>query len=304
ANGAAITFADADFTFGRWNADTETIDAASGSDIDAVEVTARCTVPLAFGAAFGKSTTAVAARATARCASDPSPGIIGLNSIQMQNGAMTDSYRSTDGAYAFATHRTNGDIASNGSIQLTNSSQVYGDAHRLSGQTVNSASRIVSPGQVLTMSTPLSYPVPTIPPGTTNLGNYTRQGTGSTTLTAGNYRATKFEIKDQHKLTISGVVTVYVNGDVTFQNQAKTMGNPPGNFRIRVVSTGHTLKIQDGASVEADIAAPGVNVTLQNQAQLYGSVVGKTLIVQDQAEAHFDESIVSGSGSTGTTLVR
>ena len=55
-------------------------------------------------------------------------GVVGIDWVNAPGESIIDSYRSSDGAYNCASRRYNGNVASNGDIALSGSSQIFGDA--------------------------------------------------------------------------------------------------------------------------------------------------------------------------------
>jgi hypothetical protein len=301
SNGTIISFADADFRFGKWNEQTNALDAASGSEIDAIQVTARRSVPLAFGSFYGKSTVDVAARATSKWTSSSSYAIIGLDWIHMTGNAEVDSYDSASGAYSAGSRRTNGDLGTNGSIELKENVKIYGDATYKQNVVLEDSAKFMPPGTARKVTTDLVYPPVTLPGSYTSMGSFHGSGSGTLNLTSGNYYFTELTTSGQFTLNIAGQVNIYVNGNVDITGKSIVQGNKPANLKISVMSGG-TVKLAGNGAVYTDLYAPTSDVALSGNGDVFGRVLGKTVISMGNGNIHFDESLAEISPGIVTTV--
>lgn len=306
ADNANVTFADGDFRFGKWNADTNRIDA-SGTPIDAVEITARRTVPLVFGSMFGKETSDVSARATARAATGGSyTGFVGLNGVEFKNNGYVGSYRSsvtTTPTPASSTGK--GIISSNVSIDFKNNADVSGDVVLGPSGNLNKQNNFTITGSVVKNPAPFTPPAdPAWNPSSNPDGvqqNYTVNS--NTTLPGGTYWFTNLNLNKE--LTFSGPATVYVNGNIRTDASIVTYQNKPSNLKLYVLGNNRLIDLQNDTALYAEVQAPGAALEGNNKMFLYGSGVFKSILSKNNSEFYFDENAITASaGAGGITLVR
>jgi hypothetical protein len=301
SNGTTVSFTDADFRFGKWNDQTNSIEAAIGSEINAIQVTARRTVPLAFGSFYGKSSVDVAARATSKWTSSSTYAIIGLDWIHMTGNAEVDSYDSASGAYSTGSRRTNGDLGTNGSIELKENVKVYGDATYKQNLVLEDSAKFVPPGTPSKVTTDLAYAPVTLPGSYTTMGNFHGSGNGSLNLTSGNYYFTDLTTSGNFTLNIAGQVNIYVNGNVDITGNAIVQGNKPANLKINVMNGG-AVKLAGNGALYTDLYAPTSDVSLHGNGGLFGRILGKTVTSTGNGNIHFDESLAEISPGIISTV--
>ncbi len=315
ADGAAVTFADADLRFGKWNESTGLLDtAASAADTDAIEVTARRTVPLVFGVMFGRDSVDIAARATATITAPPLPGIIGLDSIEMTNTTGTDSYDSNLGAFVRSLALLSGHIKSNGNITLRDSVTVKGDARPGPAKSLTKGLLCVVTGSTTTLAGAMNYlPASVGVYGTSNdnsvIASRFKTGDGSFLMGAadiyrmpgGTYCFKNFTVSDGALLTLEGPVKVYISGNLVVAGTAQTVLNRPKNLSLYLFSSGAagspgSALLDDAGLLYATIYAPQSPVVITGGSELCGSVVGKSLTVNQLGQIHYDRSLESSKG--------
>src|SRR5204862_2535224 len=149
-------------------------------------------------------------------------GVVGLGYINM-SGNSTNSYWAPAGYTVTSAH---GSIASNGSITLSGSSLVQGDAQPGPGQVVNGASGRVT-GSTTPLAAPLSYPNASAVTLLTNNDNALVQqisagandlkvGNNTTvTMPAGSYYLHDLNVETGGTLNITGPVTIYISHNMT-----------------------------------------------------------------------------------------
>jgi hypothetical protein len=301
AGDTPITFADADFRFGRWNESTNQFDPA-GTPIDAVEITARRDVALVFGAMYGRSSVDVSARATARGGASAGHALIGLDWVDMRGTASLDSYDSTVAAYAPGTRRQNGDIGTNGHINLDGAVRIYGDATYKTTLNTTGNAGVVPPGQASQVTSSMSFTAPTLPSSYSDMGSLNGNGNGSLTLTSGNYRFSSFTVSGNFTLNVVGEVNVYVDGPFNLTGHMSIHGGKPGNFRVNMLGSSDAT-VGGSSALYADVYAPSSHVSLVGTGDLYGRFVGKTVSATGKGGIHFDESLPM-NGAGGVSLVK
>lgn len=321
-DGGAITFSAGDVVTGNWNSGTKTF-TAGGTPANAVRVTAARTtakgnaLPMHFLRLLGNDTADVAASAVATGASTVyAYGGVGINSITLNSTAFVDSYNSSVGPYNASWTPDNGSFASNGSITLQGGTTIRGDARPGSG----TATGGTVTGTRAALPSSLSYPAPStngystsnndnanIPATYRSGNNFSVTDNVTVNLPAGNYYFNQFTMTNG-LLNVTGAATLYVSR-LSFTNDARTSAHPPQNLKIVVYGTGDVDLIGNNG-VYADIYAPNSDVTLDSNKHLYGRVIGKTLLMDNNTRIHVDEALLTqpnpgtGTGSASVQVVK
>lgn len=315
----------ADVEFGTWDPSAHTFTLLSGyaeSSANAVRVTAQrlatrnTGLPLTFVKFFGISTVDLRARAIAtRTAGGGRYGIVGIDWLVISGNGSTDSFDGSAGRYSRNSAGSNGSVASNGDVTLSGSGQVRGDAHPGASRQVYGASAVT--GNTSQLSSPLSYP-PT-DPGTaatvndngsipsqylTAGGGFSVGSKGTVNLKEGTYYFKDFTLGANATLNVRGPVTIYVTGNMTLGGNTDVTSNLAKDLKIRVLGSG-TVTLSGTSELYADVYAPLARVEVTSNADLYGSVIGRTLEITGNGNIHYDESLPSPNQSgSGVTLVR
>jgi hypothetical protein len=306
ADGKPITFQDADFTFGKWNTDTNAIDAATGMAIDAVEVIARRAVPLAFGQMFGKSSTDVSARAVCKVTRGRPAGFIGLNGFDAKNNIFlggfqeAPNFKPTTGTATGA-----GAVGTNGALNLKNNQNMNG--YVFLGPTATYSHTEPTP---VRLSTPIASPtIPPMPKGQ-NPDNisHSLKISGTTILPGGTYWFNSLSIAGT--VTFSDAATVFVNGDVDLQGEIHAYQDMPSNLTVYVVGNNRTFgdsKANGNANTYAiigNVIAPTADFTMKNNLRFTGAGIFKTITTKNNAEFFYDEALGDPSGKNSVRMVR
>ena len=121
------------------------------------------------------------------------------------------------GTYSLATARANGDVISNGSINITGSGSINGDAHPGIGKSVYLSGGGTVTGSTTPLKTTLSYSMATLPTsyqsvGYINLtsGSFIGGASGVTT----NYYCTGLSISNSAYINCIGPVKIYCSGSI------------------------------------------------------------------------------------------
>ena len=288
ANGSPANLANTSVELGIWNLKSATFTAAANS-ANAVRVSVRATVPLFFGGLAGRPEANVVASAVALCGLGEGYGVVGIDRVRLNSFGMVDAYDSSAGSYA-ATRGHGGDIASNGLIELTSNARLYGDAwHLESNPVVASGSTIVPPGMTRVLTEPLDFPEPSLPASYVDRGSFTQNG-GTLTLSAGNYLYKDLVITAEAALVVNGEVTIYVSSKLEIHSHSSGTGHVPSNLRI-VGLKGADIIVNSHSGLAADIYAPSGKVTINSHATLFGRVVGREVLINSDANVHFDRSM-------------
>ncbi len=236
----------------------------------------------------------------AQSASQFQEAVFGAGFVDMSGAAMTDSYDSSLGAYGGSNRFASGSVRANGDVTMSGSAQVNGDAIPGPKKTVlmNGNPKVTglkTPADTARTLAPVTVPAGAVALGALNVLNNDRR-----TLTAGTYVATSMNIGGSGELkidTTAGAVNLYVTGTVTVGGNSPVyiVGGGPGKFNINVVGNG-TVDIGGSGRLTGSIYAPGSNLKIDGNADLYGSFVGAGVTIAGSASVHFDQALRTGSG--------
>ncbi len=257
--------------------------------------------------------------------------------VTLNNNTFIDSYNSNNGAYGGANTATNGSVGSNGTtagiISIGNNISLGGSVSTGAGGTVTVGNNSIITGTT-THTNDVSLPAVTVPSALTGLPNGGTQN-GSATLTAGDYKYTSISMGNNTTLNITGgnvrlyltgasafsagnnvsitvasgaMLQVFVDGTLSIGNNVtlSSSGNVPKNIQIYSTYSGaNGVTVNNNGVLAAAIYAPGTDVSIGNNDALFGSVIGKTVAVNNNAAIHYDESLgnlITTVGSTGITV--
>ena len=256
--------------------------------------------------------------------------------INFSSSGFTDSYDSSQGSYASTVQTSGGDIGTNGSLTMSGSSTINGNAYLVNVVTsgscpvktfTNSSSNGVTGngGSPTAMGSPQTFapPVYTNPSpaltGSTNYssdvslspGNYnnvTVSGGKTLTLSPGTYNFNSL------KLSGSSIITVSPAGSVVLQiagagSPAKALdfsggsisngGGAPGSFQI-VYSGSQPISLSGGSSSAAVVYAPSSDITMSGSSPWFGSIIGNTFNNSGGSAIHYDRSLGSSLAIAGS----
>ena len=266
-------------------------------------------IPLFFAPVIGTKNSEI--EATAIAAATPGcSGFVGIDFVTLGNNIRTDAYNSDDGSYGGGNQSADGDVCSNGPVSLASGAGVGGDAQgssisgagyngaTISGNQTNSPAGIVASPVDFDDATPnnnntidTNSPRPYGDPYYNEFTNDFIVDQGRTmTLYGGTYYFRDMLLRGGGKLIIDGEVRIFIERELRFDNGTDAnRAKLPINLQL-FVGAG-PVNLQGGHDLYATIYAPTANVTVANNAKLYGSIVGKTLTVQGGSQLHFDLSL-------------
>ena len=250
----------------------------------------------------------------------------GCGAITMVGNSYTDSYNSANGAYTpngtSNRFNTGGDVGSNGNVSMTGTSTIGGSVsspitpsavgacpdYPLS--TSGGAGLYNNSNDVIKAITAVTIPSPTIPattgpnknnPSTLSPGNYgdiTLTSHTNLTLATGVYNINSIRESGQATITITGPVTLNVQGngggtvvDLTGGGYMNNTG-VASNFIINYAGSG-TINIKGGTNAAVQIYAPSATVNLAGNSDYYGSIIGAQINLAGGAAFHYDTSAQS-----------
>ncbi len=300
AHGQAISLSDEDIEFGQWDDASRTFSATVVSP-NAVRVTARATIPLTLGSLIGMQEMSVSASAIGLGSEASSFGVAGIDFVRVNGNSVVDAYDSSAGSYS-STRGGGASIASNGYLEVTSGSYVYGDLWHRPGASVTAGSgAIVPPGERQLLTSAITFPPATLPPSYVNKGSHT-QDKGALVLHAGNYRYSDLVINSGAKLVIQGQVNIYVTSKFEVNSISTGGGQDPSQLRIVGLGSA-TISVNSNSSLAAEIYAPGGAVLINSGSELYGTAVGRSVLINSGSELHHDKSL-SATSAGKPRLVR
>lgn len=244
--------------------------------------------------------------------------------VDIRSGSRVDSYDSRTGTYSdqygsgYAS--TSGNVRSNGPVDLTNGSQVWGDACSgpQSGVTLDGSSSVsgaTAPAMENADIESYDYSPPIAASGS---GYFLDGSMGG--LSTGTYRYPDLSITSTGTLTISGSVVLYVDGrfdlegvivleegasllihhgsgDFLLRNGARLGSAAHGAEAVQVFSaTTERVSIESGSEMVGVIDAPGASGSVCANSTLYGAMVANTILLESDSWVHYDEALVAGGG--------
>ena len=237
-------------------------------------------------------------------------GFIGIESVDSRNNAVTDSYNSDDGSYGGSNTAENGGLCSKGPVTLASGADVFGDAQGSSvtqlagGGTSISGSSTPTPipqqfppidfsmigpddNARINQESPPPYGAEFYNPNTREL--IIDQGK-NLTLTSGTYHFSNLFLRGGSQFIIDGEVTIFVDGQLTFDNgTVANLSQAPNQLTLNVGAG--PVNIQGGQQLHAVIYAPEADVNIANGSGFFGGIIGRTLSFAGGGGLHYDESL-------------
>jgi len=212
-------------------------------------------------------------------------GVVGRDSVLVDQAVV----RSDDGGL-LPLFSNDGDVLSNGPVQLKNQALVTGDA---TGSPIEIELGSTVLGALHPVEEPVSFLPVDVPPGLVDLGDFVVST--STSLGVGSYFATKLEVVAGATLRIEnadGPVTVYVDGDVTIQNagQVVTDDSDPEKFAIYLAGES-TARFTNASGFHGVVYGPDALVEVDNDGVFAGAFVGGTTVIKGGAEVIYTEAL-------------
>jgi hypothetical protein len=251
----------------------------------------------------------------------------------MSSQAKIDSYNSTLGTYASQAvngsgsntwANDDGNVGSNGSIEVKQNAIVMGDAIPGELSTISVVGNATVSGSTANASSSVTFPpivVPTIP----SAGNMTYAA--NTTLAAGNYHfgtttininktvtvmgpATlvfdSFEMKSGSNLRIdssAGPVDIYVIDNFIMNSNTllASLDFDPRDVRVNLLSDNiidpaiqiilDNLVLDSNGRLFGTIYAPDAKVGIESNFEVFGAVIAEEVLLASNSRVHYDEAL-------------
>jgi hypothetical protein len=216
-------------------------------------------------------------------------GLVGDASVEMQNSTTTDSYNSQTGLYG-----SEGDILSNGTIELYDSTLVNGNA--IGPAFITDGKQHVT-GSTILATQPVEFMPVYVPNSLTDLGSITLSSKNKTLTIVGpgSFKASNIDVGANSTLVIdnsAGPVTLYITGGVeVWQAGSITVSDPnPEKFAIYIKGIGG-VRLSNNTNFYGVVYAPESLVEIDGTADFYGAFVGDVVYLHQQANVHYDTTL-------------
>jgi hypothetical protein len=244
--------------------------------------------------------------------------IFGDVSVSLGQHFASDSYNSVNGPYGGSNVGNNGDIGSNDTTILGqyDPSDIKGD---------------------IVENTNINLPVVDVP---LNLKNLSSGGvysvSGKKIISSGSYRYDYINIANNGALTINGNVVLYLSGSGSGGQALLTNNNPsiiigstssltiyvdnkislknnvivnqagaPQKFTVYSTYSGTGgVDVNNNANFYGAVYAPRTDISLKNNNTVYGSLIGDSVVVNNNDTLHYDDTLGLIQGPSWYTLFR
>jgi Tfp pilus assembly protein PilX len=253
--------------------------------------------------------------------------------INFSSSGYTDSYDSSQGTYAATVQASGGNVGTNGSLTLSGSANIKGNAYLVNVVTTGSCpTRTYTDGSsggvasLIGMGTPQTFATPvytnpspaittstnygnnvTLAPG--NYGNVSVSGGKTLTVSPGTYNFNSLTLSGGSVLAISGSGTLVIeiagagspSKALDFSGGSiANAGGSPANVQI-VYAGSQQMVLSGGSNTAAVVYAPNSDITMSGSSPWYGAIVGKTYDSSGGSAIHYDRnlanSLVTGGGN-------
>ncbi len=250
-------------------------------------------------------------------------GIFGEEWVDLDSNSMVDSYDSNDGPYPDDVEWVNdyGNVGSNGDINIDSNTSVYGDAMVGPIGVLDDDDPGVTIAGVAGSSQTLEAMPPIVVPAIAATGVF--NAVSNTTLAAGDYHFTSFQISGNAQLTIqgparlvlddalvesnsewvidatNGPVEIYATGDFELRSNStlQTVSGQARDVSIQITSSNlaaspATIALSSNAEFTGTIYAPNALLDLNSNFHLFGAIKARQARVRSNSDVHFDEDLL------------
>lgn len=240
--------------------------------------------------------------------------LFGYSQLKVKNGALTDSYNSTQGNYNPNSPGTNGNIGTNNiaahSVRLSNGAAINGQVFVGLGvadpttAVDNQGSIITGTPQIVSMTQALGQPAVSTAGLSCSQKLELKNGeTFTLTQTSSPYCYAEVLVENSSTLEVSGNVMLYT-GKLVVKNSAlvnySPTSKPAPQLIVQITSTHHVL-IDNSAQFVGAIYAPNAKADIKNSAILYGAIVAEEVVADNSASIHYDEALADQSAPPDTS---
>ncbi len=235
----------------------------------------------------------------------------GADSIIMRNTACTDSYNSDSGSYDSTVLLEGGDIGTNGHININGNGDIFGNASTSGGDiTIDGPGTIH--GDTSTSEDPMDFTMvdasdyawaetnSLAPSGFTGSYFYdpttdalTINNYDTLVLSDGVYYFSSLTLGQDASLQIApgANVEIYMTGDLTI-GQFSSVNHGGSATDLTVYSQGNMLELRNHTEFVGAFWGPTTNVFVENNTNVYGSIISASVNIENSACIHFDRSLL------------
>lgn len=247
--------------------------------------------------------------------------LFGSQQVVVSGDVMTDSYDSRSASYDPSNAGSDGDIGTNsigaGGIDIQGNLLINGQlavgpdvADPNSVVTISGGSATITANPpVVSLSAAMPMPDVIVPAGMT-CNNLTVNGGAPKTLSSavGTYCFHNLKLNGGAILTADGPVTVYITGQFSAGgNTTVGISSAPSQF-VMLLASSQTVTIESSLTGTTQfyggLYAPTATIKIDGNAQVFGSVVSKTVDAPGNVQIHYDEALSDLAGPTGFYKVR
>ncbi|MCH9025134.1 MAG: hypothetical protein IH931_07350 [candidate division Zixibacteria bacterium] len=235
----------------------------------------------------------------------------GADSITMKNSTCIDSYNSDSGSYDSTVLLEGGDIGTNGYINLSQSTDVFGNATTTGGTITVDGTAIVH-GDTSSSGDPMDFTLvdasdyawaetnSLAPSGFTGSYFYdpttdalTFNNYDTLVLSDGVYYFSSIDLAQNASLQIApgANVEIYMTGDLAI-GQYSDINSGGSAADVTIYSQGSTLSLGQHTELVAAFYGPNTNIFVDNNTNIYGSMIGASVNISNSACVHFDRSLL------------
>ncbi len=258
--------------------------------------------------------------------------LFGSQNVTVSGNAITDSYDSRKGPYHDEDPESpaynagpDGDVGTNGVSAggITVSGSIFVDGQLAVGPEVPDPASVVTgydpafitggttppsdTQDVVSQETLFSMPSVSVPEGLA-CPDYTVAGNTTTTLSPGTYCYHDLAIQGNATLTASGSVTIYLTGSLTASgNSVVGAVDNPRTMTVLMASTSEAIleegQITGSNKFYGSLYGPKATLTISGNAEVFGSVIAKSINVSGSAAIHRDLALSDTTNVTNTYTV-
>jgi hypothetical protein len=268
-------------------------------------------------------------------------GAFGRENLHLDSNTRVDSYNSNNGTYASqATNLSgsnqyanpNGDVGSNGDVELDQNANVWGDSFAGPGHSTTILGNASVSGSITPAPDPMELPVINVP-SYANYGALT-VNSNSMTLPPGNRAYTTLRINTSKTLNVTGPASIVINS-LELRSGAQLIvdatGGPvelfvidnfimnsnaaiystslrPNDVKLNLLSDNvinpdvtvqlDVIDFDSNSNIHGIVYAPNAEVIIDSNFELFGSLVARRVDLDSNVRIHFDEALLTAT-STG-----
>ncbi len=234
----------------------------------------------------------------------------GQREVKFDKEGLVDSYDSSKGPYDASKAGVDGDLGSNGKIELQKETLVKGDAQ--AGEFVK------NDGATITGSVTESAPPVKLEEVDTSYKEPNANATGisppevydaskrdlfvdknqTVTLAPGTYYLNEIKLEKEAKLVITGPVTIFMTGKLQADKEVviNTSQIPTNLF---IYSSGDKIQMDKETKFYGAIYALKADIDIQKESSIYGSIIGYKVQFDKENQLHYDLALARQSSPNG-----